>query len=267
MNNTIGILGCGWLGLPLAKSFIKDGYTIHGSTTSEEKLTALKNEGIQAFKIKLSEASIQGPISDFLANLETIIINVPPRLRDKNPENYVAKIKLLSAQLAKSTVKNIVFVSSTSVYGDLDGIVDENTFPKPVTPSGIQLIASEKLVKDLDLQSTIIRFGGLLGPSRHPINMLSGRENLTNGNAPINLIHLDDCIGILKAIVKNNWWNEIINGVYPYHPTKQEYYRLQAKKRGLIAPEYKSSTISSGKKIITTNPIITNEYNFKTSVS
>src|SRR5574343_621841 len=39
----IAILGCGWLGLPLAKSLLSKGYEVKGSTTSESKLVILKN--------------------------------------------------------------------------------------------------------------------------------------------------------------------------------------------------------------------------------
>mgnify|MGYP003615968040 CR=1 FL=1 len=38
----ISILGCGWLGFPLAQKLIETGYEVKGSTTSESKLEALK---------------------------------------------------------------------------------------------------------------------------------------------------------------------------------------------------------------------------------
>ena len=50
-------------------------------------------------------------------------------------------MKLLHVVIAHSTVQKVVFVSSTSVYGDLEGIVTEETEPKPSTESGKQLIA------------------------------------------------------------------------------------------------------------------------------
>lgn len=45
----ISILGCGWLGLPLAKALIENGFSVKGSTTSTDKLTALENDGITPF--------------------------------------------------------------------------------------------------------------------------------------------------------------------------------------------------------------------------
>ena len=37
-KDKIGIIGCGWLGLPLAKLFLKNGFLVKGSTTSKEKI-------------------------------------------------------------------------------------------------------------------------------------------------------------------------------------------------------------------------------------
>ena len=38
----IGILGCGWLGLPLAKELVEEGYIVRGSTTQASKLDKIK---------------------------------------------------------------------------------------------------------------------------------------------------------------------------------------------------------------------------------
>ena len=250
MSNTIGVLGCGWLGLPLAISFVKNGSRVHGSTTSKQKLSQLKQEGILPFYLSLSEDKIEGDISDFLRDVNLLIVNVPPNLRGENKENYVQKIQLLHQEVKKSEIQKVIFVSSTSVYGDVEGEVTEDTIPQPSTESGKQLLASENIfVKDTDLETTIIRFGGLIGPNRHPITILSGRQNLSNGKAPINLIHLNDCIRIIRSVVRNSWWGEVINGVYPEHPNKQEYYSSEAKKRGLQVPDYKVDNSLKGKII------------------
>ena len=62
----ISILGIGWLGFPLAKKLIENGFNIKGSTTSESKLDLLKNNNIQPFQIELSEKEIKGNIEGFL---------------------------------------------------------------------------------------------------------------------------------------------------------------------------------------------------------
>ena len=49
LKNRVGIIGCGWLGLPLAKSLIKNNYIVYGSTTKKEKLGLLANENLNPF--------------------------------------------------------------------------------------------------------------------------------------------------------------------------------------------------------------------------
>ena len=42
----IAVVGCGWLGFPLAKNFVELGNTVIGTTTSSEKLSDLQEAGI-----------------------------------------------------------------------------------------------------------------------------------------------------------------------------------------------------------------------------
>ena len=256
-------MGCGWLGLPLAKFLITDGFQVQGSTTSKEKIKTLENQHINPFLISLSENDISGNMEGFLSKTNTLIINVPPRLRGDQKENYVKKMKRLHAAIHRSGIKRIIFISSTSVYGDIDGIVTEETNPEPATESGKQLLLSENIFRnDTSLETTIVRFGGLIGADRHPITMLSGRSNLSNGNFPINLIHLEDCIKIISEILKNGWWNEIFNGVYPYHPTKQQYYTSKAIENKFQIPEYELVNDKIGKTVASNRLINIKDFKF-----
>lgn len=267
MNDSIGVLGCGWLGLPLAKYFISQGHKVYGSTTSAEKLKLLQKDGIHAYHISLSSARIHGDIQGFLSDINILIINLPPKLRSGNHESFVEKIKLLHSEIKESTVLKIIFVSSTAVYGEVDGEVTETTVPKPSTESGRQLLECEQLFqKDTALETTIIRFGGLIGPNRHPVTMLSKRQKLTNGNHPVNLIHLDDCIHMISTLIENNYWNQVFNGVYPLHPTKKEYYSSEALKRGVPSPDYSGSSSEKYNKIVLSKNFLDKNHVFQTSI-
>ena len=262
MNKRIGVIGCGWLGFPLAEDLLKSGYPLKGTTTSTSKLAKLKLAGIEAYKVKLEEDKIEGDIEGFLSQLQTLIINIPPGLRGKKNSSYVAKIKLLLSKIEKTTIKNIVFVSSTSVYGDLEGNVTEDDIPKPKTESGKQLLQCEEHILKSKISNTaIIRFGGLISEDRHPITHLSGKKDLKNGDALVNLIHRNDCIHMIKTIVEKEYWNTIFNGVYPQHPTRKEYYTAEAVKRGLVPPEFALSSTKTTKKIIISKNFL-NKLNF-----
>ena len=249
----ISILGCGWLGLPLAKALLKNGFSLKGSTTSVDKLLVLKNLGIQEFQIELSETKSQGEVDSFLENSKILIIDIPPKLRGISKENFVSKIKNLIPFIEKSAVENVLFISSTSVYGEDNLAVTEETKLNPDTESGKQLVQTEYLLQNNPkFKTTILRFGGLIGDDRHPIHFLAGKTNLENPNAPINLIHQDDCIGIILEILRQNSWNETFNAVTPYHPSRKEYYTQKAKDLNLVPPTFNYENPILGKTILNT---------------
>jgi nucleoside-diphosphate-sugar epimerase len=265
----ISILGCGWLGLPLAKSLIEKGFLVKGSTTSLEKISVLENKGIQAFQISLSEEKINGDIHSFLENSEILIIDIPPKLRGNSSDastkfilseverlskTFVSKIQNILPFIEKSSVEKVIFVSSTAVYADDNSTVTEASKPQPETESGKQLLETETLLQNnTNFKTTVVRFGGLIGEDRHPIKFLAGRENIENPEAPINLIHLKDCIGIIESIICQTVprirENEVLNAVAPFHPTRKEYYTQKALKLNLPLPEFDESKPSVGKTI------------------
>ena len=77
----ISILGCGWLGLPLAEALIKNGFSVKGSTTSSSKLGDLENLGVLPFLMELQPNAIAGDITTFLKGSEILIIDVQHNLR------------------------------------------------------------------------------------------------------------------------------------------------------------------------------------------
>lgn len=264
----ISILGCGWLGLPLAKRLIENGNSVNGSTTSENKLPILKNSGINPFLVTLGSESVSENINAFLAESEILIIDIPSKLRTANPDFekkvFVEKIQNLIPFIEKSSVKKVLFISSTSVYGDQNNLITEETTPNPETESGKQLLLVEEMLqKNENLETTILRFGGLIGEDRHPVKFLVGKENLANADAPVNLIHQNDCINIIEKIINQSKWNDVFNAVAPFHPTREDYYTQKAKEQNLILPKF-SIEKSNIKKVISSEKIETVlNYQFK----
>jgi nucleoside-diphosphate-sugar epimerase len=247
----ISILGCGWLGFPLAKALIEKGFSVQGSTTSAEKLSNLQKSGIQAFLIALENNSISGDITTFLEGSKTLIIDIPPKLRGNSEENFIGKIETLIPFIEKSSIENVLFISSTSVYSEADLVVNEESLAQPETESGRQLLVSEQLLQNnTNFKTTILRFGGLIGEDRHPVKFLAGRENLDNPDAPINLIHQEDCIGIILKIIASHSWNEVFNAAAPFHPSREDYYTQKALSLNLVLPKFNTVDPSVGKTIL-----------------
>lgn len=260
--NNISILGCGWLGLPLANHLIGKSFSVKGSTMHHHKLIELKKNGITPYRIELSP-ELNSDFDKEFFNSQILIINIPPKRREDIMDFHPLQIESLIKQIKTSPIKQVLFVSSTSVYPNLNGIVTEKDTLPATKPSGMALQKVEQMLQDCShFQTTILRFGGLIGYDRHPGRFLSGGRNLKDGTAPVNLIHRDDCIGIISTIIEHSHWGEIFNGCSPEHPTRKEFYEKAALLGGFKLPEFinnpQSYKIVSPKKLI-----IKTNYKFK----
>ncbi len=252
--NKIGILGSGWLGLAFAEKAKKKGHQVWTTTTTKGKVDRLQNKGFHAQYLSFSETSMEGKI-DFFNHIDTLIIMIPPSLR-KNPQhNYAALFEQIIQKTESYKIKRVLFTSSTSVYGFQKGIITETTILLGDTPSALQIInVEQKLQINKNFESIIVRLGGLIGPNRHPIFALAGKENLSNPQSPINYIHQKDAVAILLKIVENWSGNQTYNAVTPFHPTRKEYYTQMAKIAHLSPPKFEDKGTIRGticsKKIV-----------------
>jgi len=246
---TVSILGCGWLGLPLAEYLIGKGYNVKGSTTTRSGLGVMKSRGIEPFYLVIDPGLRGQGLEDFF-DCDVLVVNFPPERRDDIAEYHPAQIRSLMARLVGSPVKKIIFVSSTSVYPDLNREVAEDESAPPAKKSGIALLRAEKLFLDSSsFTTTVIRFGGLIGYDRMPGRFLAGRKNIKGGGSPVNLIHRDDCVEILYRIISQNLWGVTLNACADEHPLRKDYYTARALRLGLEPPEFLDSA-RAGYKIV-----------------
>jgi nucleoside-diphosphate-sugar epimerase len=243
LTNTISVLGCGWLGLPLAANLVQQGYSVKGSATKPEKLDLLAQKGITPYQVMISDTEItSNDISGFLES-EVLVINFPPSRREDVVLYHQAQVSLLLEQVKKSPVRQVLFISSTSVYPDVNGEVYEHEVAPPSKESGKALLAVEKMLRSsVGFMTTIVRFSGLIGYDRMPGRFLAGKKNVENGDAPINVIHQDDCVALLTEIIRQQAWGEIFNASADLHPTRREFYTQAAAKAGLEVPTFAATS-------------------------
>ncbi len=237
---TISIIGAGWLGLPLGETLVKDAYIVKGSTTRQERLAAIKSVGLQAYQIQVSDQVeyIEKEATDFF-DCDLLVINIPPRRRQPQIEEvYPAQVKAILATALQEAVSYIIFISSSSVYGNQNQLVTEQSALLPETASARALVEVEKMVQASSIPSSILRMGGLAGANRKLGRFLAGKKDLRNAEAPVNLVHLEDCIGVIKAIIKQGKWEEVYNVSTDQHPTRRELYTQQAQQLGLEPPTF-----------------------------
>ena len=235
LNNNISILGCGWYGLELAKELIRQGFTVKGSTTSVEKLISLEKSGILPYLVNFHENGENFDTVFFDCNI--LVISIPPKRSLAEQHTFIAKIERISAAASTYSVPQIIFISSSSVYGDHNAEVTESILPSPDTASGQAILSAEKVLQsNTDLVTTIIRFGGLIGPDRDPGRFFAGKKDIANGKAPVNLIHLTDCIGITTKIIERQAFGYIYNACSADHPSRELFYTSAARRSGLEQP-------------------------------
>jgi nucleoside-diphosphate-sugar epimerase len=259
--NKIAVIGCGWLGFPLAINLIKKGYYVKGSTTSKEKIARLSAHQIDPFLVHLNP-NFEGDDAHLFLDADLLIINIPPGRSSGNATNYQQKIESLITEVSKSPIKKLIFISSTSVYQEINDKVDEASSALDDSDAALRMLDAENMLKSNDnVDATIIRMAGLIGPERHPGRFFAGKENIPNGLSPVNLIHLDDCIGLIEHVIENNLWEETFNGAAPSHPLKADFYDLASQK--FVDKNARFIKEQGTFKIVDSSKIISTGYQFK----
>ncbi len=210
----ISVLGCGWLGLPLAK-YLSKNYTIKKSPD---------------FNIRVFEDHISGNLDFF--NCDLLIITLPFKRTFENPFIYPHQIR----QVLKHAPKWVIFTSSTSIYPDTLLLATEDISIEPQTQRQQALLETEQLIQSHGA-STILRLAGLYGPGR-PI-----RPYNPDMNTPINLIHLDDIILIIEKIIQ-----EKITGLFNL---VSDDHRYRSELHGQFKDQKKIGKIVSNQKLKT----------------
>jgi len=237
----ISILGCGWLGLPLARSLIREGHRVRGSTTREANLAILADSGIEPFLIAL-RPDIEGDRAGFLDS-DILIVDFPPERREDIVEYHVLQSSSLIGALEGSPVRNVLLVSSTSVYPSLNREVTEEDACDPdaaETEAGKALLHVEAMLRsETGFRTTVVRFCGLIGYDRNPARYLVRMKESADPCQPMNLIHRDDAVGIIVEIIRQEVWGEVLNACAGIHPARQGFYGVAAAPPGRPVQPYK----------------------------
>jgi len=236
VKKTITILGCGWLGLPLANRLMVEGYTVRGSTTTVSKLPLLLQRGIDAYHLLLNPE----PMDDLvpLLQADTIVVNIPPKAGKLGDDFHPQQIRHLMEAIRQSTVKQVIYVSSTSVYPEKSVVADENAVLSPEQSAVPALVRAEAFMQELDPERavTILRCGGLMGYDRRPGKYVA-RRTVDSGAVPVNYLHRDDAVGILLALIKQQQAG-VFNAVAPEHPNREAVYRKNCADHGYELPVF-----------------------------
>jgi len=210
--------GAGFIGSHIVDRLVRDGYRVR-------VVDNLSSGRIENIKHHLDTSSVEMIIGDLkdpqvalraVEGVDTVFhfaANPEVRVSTTNPEihfseNIVATFNLLEA-MRKKGVKELVFASSSSVYGEPEEIpVDENAPIRPVSVYGASKAACEALIhaysKFYGIKAVVLRYANVVGPRlRHGVvwdfisKLLKSPtelEILGDGKQVRSYIYIDDAI-------------------------------------------------------------------------
>ena len=197
-ENSLLIVGTGYVGFSVGKYFIEKGFCVYGLCRDRKKKEKFEKESIIPLFLDITKKS-------GLKNLPSVnyvLVSVAPDQREPEDyeELYVKGIgNVLDFLKNQPSLKKLIYVSSTGVWKDKKGeVVKEDDSPDADTPRGKILIEAEKQILDSQLPSLILRLSGIYGPGRNRLHYIDrGTWPKGGSSRMMNMIHLTD---ITRAI-------------------------------------------------------------------
>lgn len=234
----IAIIGCGWLGLPLALSLQKSGHSIVATRRSKDDCSQLSSLGFTGLPFELGATLTDKKLAPIF-NSDLLILNIPVGRKNITSDTFEANMHDLLRHAVGSKIQQVIFVSTTSVYGDQNAVFAEKSPTSPDTQSGKINLAVERLVQQhFSEDACVIRLSGLVGENRHPVNYLAGKSDLAAPNKVVNLVHQQDVLQSIEHIIKNGIWGNTLVLSATEHPTRQDYYTWAAQQLNLDPPSF-----------------------------
>lgn len=198
------MLGCGDLGIRAGTTLAALGHHVTGVRRDVTQLPE-QFEGVAA------DLAADG-LPDLPADL--LVIALAPDQRDEEGyrHTYVDAMRRgIEAVLAAGTPRRAVLVSSTSVYGDLTGDLDETTTLDPSTGRARALLEAEALFHEQVPHGSVLRLSGLYGSAGNRlVRQVQAGDNKDPGRWT-NRMHRDDAAA---AIVHLLLREEAPDGLY-----------------------------------------------------
>ena len=194
---TLLSFGHGYSARALTPLLLAQGWTVIGTTRSDEKAEALRAEGVQP-------VIFGAPLDTALARASHVLISAGPDVTGDPVLN--AYLPILETHLGSKAW--VGYLSTTGVYGDHDGgWVDEDTPLTPTTRRGRLRVEAEAAWQDLAARTGaplhIFRLAGIYGPGRGPFEKVrngSARRIVKPGQV-FSRIHVDDIAQVLMASI------------------------------------------------------------------
>ncbi|MBD2258671.1 SDR family oxidoreductase [Pseudanabaena sp. FACHB-2040] len=220
------IIGCGYVGKPVAQLWQDQGLTITATTTRSERVSELQPVANQVVILRGTD---EARLRDTLNGQTCVLVSVAGGRQNGYAETYLKTAETLAMVLSQvGTVAQLIYTSSFSVYGDHSGNwVTETTPVKPAAPNAEVLAETERVLLTIarpGLNVCILRLGGIYGPRRELARIYGRWAGTTRPGAGAewsNWIHLDDIVGAID-FARMHGLSGVYNLVQDEIPTVRE---------------------------------------------
>lgn len=191
------IAGCGYVGSALASLLSNNGHRVLALRREPDGLP----EELTAISCDLT---VQTSVQSLPTTSHYAIFCASPGAASEGAyyETYVQGLSYLLTHLERCPdLRHVFFLSSTSVYHQMDGTwIDEDSPAEPTKYTGQLTLKAESLLSESRLATTALRCGGIYGPARTRLidTVRNGSIELPLQDRFTNRIHRDD---IAAAIV------------------------------------------------------------------
>lgn len=217
------IVGCGYIGLPLAQALVQQGHTVYGLRRRWAEPPPADILPLEADITRLASLSLLPREYDWVVNCAAAAGGQVEAYRDL----YVVGNQNLCSWLAARPPRKWVYTSSTGVYGQNDGSeVSEASPTEPEAPTARVLVEAENCLQGAardQFPTVILRVAGIYGPGRGYAlqQFLRGEARLEGEGARfLNMIHRDDVIGAILAALDRGQPGAVYNAV-DHEPVSQ----------------------------------------------
>ena len=196
MANPALIVGCGYLGSRVGRAWLDAGRAVR-------VLTRARGESLESQGFGPIAGDVLDPASlHALPAASTILyaVGLDRSAGRSMREVYVDGLRNVLAALPAGG--RIVYIGSTSVYGQTDGgFVDEDSTKEPLDENGRIVLEAERTLRESRPDATILRFAGIYGPGRllRKQPLLKGEPYVGAAEKWLNLIHVDDGVRAVLA--------------------------------------------------------------------
>jgi nucleoside-diphosphate-sugar epimerase len=249
---TVLIVGCGYIGRRVAALLAAEKHAVTGVVRSRDSADKLAESGAGVVCVDLDQLPAD---LDWGCTEADIFYFAPP---PPSGEQDLRMQAFLTSLPGKMTVRRLVYISTSAVYGDCHGAWITETQPlDPSTPRGHRRLHAEQQLREWcrlnKAHWIILRVPGIYGPGKLPLERLrKGTPVLRETDAPYtNRIHADDLAAICVAAMQSTSCNEVYN-VSDGHPGNMtDYFFRVADAAGLPRPpqvsrEAAQSVLSAG---------------------